>query len=671
MWRRTLTALQRSAAPLSRRPQTFNTFISQSYSNTAAKGLVLRGGARPVAALSAPHLQKSAYIKPATAEIPIIEGLRSRLDQDSMSPHDEGYHLALNREPHKLRKIQLISTSVNSLTNAMYMHLEETTDYKLEVTAVNSETDILNAVEHVKPDLIICPFLTKKIPQEVYDNYLCLIVHPGIVGDRGAHSIDYALLDYEQLSPEYRNWGVTIMQAHNDFDAGAIWATEEFPLRACTKSELYHKEVTRAAINAVDNALRRYDMPEFMPVSLANYPNPRGGLQTPLTQKLRQFSWENDSAETIARTINAASGQPGIRVKVADETYSYFNATVDTTNLVDQYYTEDQKANFVPGQMVLKMNGAILFATKSPKEWVWVSHMKQKGSFKLPAEDALMKHSTLKPLVQKLPQHVPKSHENLSQLAWKEIHYNIDEVLGVAYLHFNFYGGAMSTDQARRLTSVYDSLVNNLDNGIRAVVLMGGPDGFSNGIHLNVIENAPDPVEESTNNIVAIDDLTKSVLNTTDKLVISFVRCGAGAGGVMLSLASDFVWCDSKAVLHPYYKHMGLYGSEYWTYSLPRRLGETIALKLTEECKPISAQQAARIGLVDQLVYHNTHNGIPEVENMVGTLLRSIDLEQFLKEKKAKFDFDESEKCRAHELQQMYHSFRSDYYKKGRGEFVH
>ena len=125
----------------------------------------------------------------------------------------------------------------------------------------------------------------------------------------------------------------------------------------------------------------------------------------------------------------------------------------------------------------------------------------------------------------------------------------------------------MSTDQAIRLRRVYDYLAKERSD-VKTIVLLGGRDSFSNGIHLNTIQNAPDPIHESTNNIVTIDDLTKSILNTTDKLVISFIRGGAGAGGAMLPLAGDLVWCDSNATLHPYYKHMGLYGSEYWTYSL-------------------------------------------------------------------------------------------------------
>ena len=46
----------------------------------------------------------------------------------------------------------------------------------------------------------------------------------------------------------------------------------------------------------------------------------------------------------------------------------------------------------------------------------------------------------------------------------------------------------------------------------------------------------------------------------------------AGAGGVFLALAADQVWARHGVVLNPHYKNMGnLYGSEYWTYLLPRR----------------------------------------------------------------------------------------------------
>ena len=76
----------------------------------------------------------------------------------------------------------------------------------------------------------------------------------------------------------------------------------------------------------------------------------------------------------------------------------------------------------------------------------------------------------------------------------------------------------------------------------------------------------------------------------------------------------------------------------------------------TEECKPISAQYAARIGLVDQLVDFNLSDGVSEVKQMVQSLLYNFNCEEFLKQKAEKIDKNEAEKCREHELQQMHHS---------------
>jgi len=42
-----------------------------------------------------------------------------------------------------------------------------------------------------------------------------------------------------------------------------------------------------------------------------------------------------------------------------------------------------------------------------------------------------------------------------------------------------------------------------------------------------------------------------------------------------------------------------LYGSEYWTYLLPRRLGQAKALELTQACLPIGTKAAQEIGFLD------------------------------------------------------------------------
>src|SRR5204862_228972 len=42
-----------------------------------------------------------------------------------------------------------------------------------------------------------------------------------------------------------------------------------------------------------------------------------------------------------------------------------------------------------------------------------------------------------------------------------------------------------------------------------------------------------------------------------------------------------------------------LYGSEYWTYTLPRRVGWRRALELTLSCRPIGTRAAREMGFLD------------------------------------------------------------------------
>ena len=75
---------------------------------------------------------------------------------------------------------------------------------------------------------------------------------------------------------------------------------------------------------------------------------------------------------------------------------------------------------------------------------------------------------------------------------YREISY--EEKAGVGYLNFDFYNGAMSTEQCRRLREAYLYARNRRTT--KVIVLAGGADFFSNGIHLNVIEAAADQGEE-------------------------------------------------------------------------------------------------------------------------------------------------------------------------------
>jgi len=130
---------------------------------------------------------------------------------------------------------------------------------------------------------------------------------------------------------------------------------------------------------------------------------------------------------------------------------------------------------------------------------------------------------------------------------------------------------------------------------------MGGSDVFSNGINLNGSRPPTIPGAESWRNLHAINDVVREIVETDSHLVVSALAGDAAAGGVPFALAADRVVAREDIVLNPYYRHMGgLYGSEYWTYLLPRRVGAETSARLTEPpFTAVGARRAVEIGLLD------------------------------------------------------------------------
>jgi putative two-component system hydrogenase maturation factor HypX/HoxX len=235
---------------------------------------------------------------------------------------------------------------------------------------------------------------------------------------------------------------------------------------------------------------------------------------------------------------------------------------------------------------------------------------------------------------------------------WRDIWYEEDGAVG--YLHFDFYNGAMSTSQCERLRRAFERATRR---PTRVIVLMGGSDFWSNGIHLNVIEAADSPADESWRNINAIDDLALAVLRCDSHLTVAALQGNTAAGGVFLALAADEVWARDGVVLNPHYKNMGnLYGSEYWTYSLPRRVGWQAGLHLMQRRFPLLASEAVRIGLIDACLTGES-GFVDHVKARARALAEDPDLAAGLDEKRQRRTHDEELKplsaYRAEELERM------------------
>jgi putative two-component system hydrogenase maturation factor HypX/HoxX len=437
-------------------------------------------------------------------------------------------------------------------------------------------------------------------------------------------------------------WGVTVLQATADFDAGPIWAEQRFAMRAATKSSLYRREVTDAAVVAVMRALQAIEQ-GCDPVPPGQWPGVRGTVHPPMRQAERSIDWVREGTGRIVQRVQAADGFPGVLDRLFDVPCRLFDAHAHTDVHVG---VARALSDVAPGTPIARRHAALLVKTCDGA--VWIGQVQRAddaiNNFKLPAVDAL-------PAAVALPELVAGAPAVVEEIVYEEFD-------RVGWLSFDFYNGAASTAQCERLVH---AIALARQRPTRVLVLAGGADFFCNGIHLNVIEAADSPAEESWRNILAMDEVARAVLECDDHLTISLLRGNAAAGGVFLGLAADQVWARAGTVLNPHYKNMGnLYGSEDWTYSLPRRVGAEGVEAVLGQRLPLLADAALRRGLLDAVLEASC--GVePAARLRARQLAAASDFEELLGAKRQRRRYDEQCKplaqYRAQELEQMRRNF--------------
>ncbi len=531
-------------------------------------------------------------------------------------------------------RILLLTHAFNSLTQRLGAELSQRGhEISIEFDIADSVTD--EAVALFRPHLIVAPYLRRTIPESVWSRHVCLIVHPGVVGDRGPSALDWAIQEGAS------EWGVTVLQAEAEMDAGPVWASASFPMPLTKKSSVYRNEVTQAATTAVLQAVQRFESGEFLPQALANLTDVLGRLRPLMKQPDRSLDWQRDDSATVLRKIRAADGFPGVADSLFEQPCHLFDAWPEGV------------LRGAPGAVIARRETALLRATVDGA--VWIGHVKRPDGIKLPATLAFEAEAAA------LPQAPMHSWWRSDAATWQDIAYEEDGAVG--FLHFECYNGAMSTPQCARLQA---ALAWAKLRPVRVLVLMGGGDFWCNGIHLNVIEAASlsggSAADESWRNINAMNDLTLELLTTENQITVAALGGNAGAGGCFLARAADQVWARAAVMLNPHYKNMGnLYGSEYWTYSLPRRLGEDAAKAIMRDRQPLTAQRALEIGFSDACVPGDVQKFRHEVAQRTAQLADHVDWNERITAKRETRARDEAAKplatYREEELAQMRRNF--------------
>ncbi|MDR7309217.1 putative two-component system hydrogenase maturation factor HypX/HoxX [Nocardioides luteus] len=464
-------------------------------------------------------------------------------------------------------RILLLVSAFNGLTQRVWCDLKENGhDVGVLLAPVHDEASMTEAVDEIAPELILCPFLKHRVPESIWGRYPTVVIHPGAVGDRGPSSLDHATLDGRD------RWGVTALSAVEEMDAGPVWATKTFamPEVPIAKSALYNGPVADAAMDCVAEVLRmvaageRPKPAEEWPVEVA------GTGELPLLRrKAFEIDWSAPATE-IARRIAAADGAPGAPATIDGMTYCLFDAATTT----------EDNPGATPGTVVGVDTDAVAIATGEGTLWVgYAATLAAKRGPKLPAAWVLeTEHAPYRAMPEALAE---STYEREGD---------------IGYLTIRSYSGAMHTQQCHRLT---DAVRKALVEDTAILVVRGTEHAFSNGIHLGVIEAAPDPAAEAWDNIRAIDELCLA-LAEAEQLTIAAFTANAGAGGVMAGLCADITVAREGVVLNPYYD-MGIFGSELHTWGLPSRVGNEKADELLGAKLPISAAEAARIGMISDL----------------------------------------------------------------------
>ncbi len=248
-------------------------------------------------------------------------------------------------------RILLLATSFNALTQRIYVELAER-GHELSVELDVNDASAADAVRLFRPDLVIAPFLRRAIPEAVWRNVRCLIVHPGPVGDRGPAALDWAILE------GHATWGTTLIEANATFDAGDIWATRNFDLRPAAKSSLYRDEVTEAAVACVIEAIDKTKHGVTKGQPLAEAAPDGGSWRLAIKIAERAVDWSSDTTETVMRKLHAASGQPGIP-----------DTILGLSGRLHDPWPEDVLRG-PPGEVIAWRDGAICRATVDGAVWI-------------------------------------------------------------------------------------------------------------------------------------------------------------------------------------------------------------------------------------------------------------------------------------------------------------
>ena len=249
-------------------------------------------------------------------------------------------------------RILLVASGYNSMAQRVHAEVADR-GHEVSVELALGDEVLRDGVRRFDPDLVIAPMLTTAIPADIWSARPCLIVHPGPRGDRGPSSLDWAIMGGAG------RWGVTVLQANAEMDAGDIWASAEFTMPGCSKSSVYRTEVADAAVRAVLLAVARFAAGRYRPS--------RWTTAAPM--------WPGSTVRRAGRPTAGSTGQPSPPARCWPSCGRPIPAPASwtrsaTPSITWSAGTRKTTCAVHPGTILAQRDGAICRATTDGAVWI-------------------------------------------------------------------------------------------------------------------------------------------------------------------------------------------------------------------------------------------------------------------------------------------------------------
>ncbi len=151
------------------------------------------------------------------------------------------------------------------------------------------------------------------------------------------------------------------------------------------------------------------------------------------------------------------------------------------------------------------------------------------------------------------------------------------------------------------------------DDNIRAVIITGKGKSFCSGIDLAVL--GKDNIFDPRNDGLDFPD----IIAACKKPVIGAINGPAITGGLELALNLDFLIASEKAFFADTHARVGIHPGWGMSQLLQQAIGARMAKQVSLTCQPFTAQQALRLGLVNEVLPHDEL--LPRAKEIAGYIL--------------------------------------------------